>query len=276
MERRKERRQGRVTVFQKLCGVRGGTGRYEGGEKPRRTGPALESIEQSFESEKKKSRKKREKSESGERFFERFVLSGMPDRDAGEENSNDGRNPHQCRFVRAGIGLREVREQPSGEKEREQHRKGSQSRRVGHGKDSREPKEQRFRERASEVERLSDEENRSAVKQASKQSHRVAGLLVFADVEQYERGGMDANRRRNEDREFLPIGKEVPVGREIQNETHPDERRPDDRKDGNEFRGRGLFGLQTVMRQKPFGLRLGHDSRFDERRHVGGKLLVKV
>ena len=105
MERRKERRQGRVTVFQKLRGVRGGTGRYEGGEKPRGAGPALESIEQSFESEKKKSRKKREKSESGERFFERFVLSAVPDRDAGEEDSNDGRNPNHGRFVRAGIGL---------------------------------------------------------------------------------------------------------------------------------------------------------------------------
>ena len=276
MERRKERRQGSVAVFQKLYGVRGGTGRYEGGEKPRGAGPALESIEQSFESEKKKSRKKREKSESGERFFERFVLSAVPDRDAGEEDSNDGRNPNHGRFVRAGIGLRKTREQPGGEKERKQHRERRQSRRVGHGKDSREPKEQRFRERASEVERLSDEEDRSAVEQASKQRHRVAGLLVFADVEQYERGGMDANRRRHEDRELLPIGKEVPIGREVQNEAHSHERRPDDRKDGNEFRGRGLFGLQAVMRQKPFGLRLGHDSRLDERRHVGGKFLVKV
>lgn len=104
----------------------------------------------------------------------------------------------------------------------------------------------------------------------------MAGLTVIPDIEQNKSGGMDRNGGRSEDREFLPIGEQIPIGSEIQNEPDAYERRPDNRKDGDEFRGRGFFGFQAVMRQKPFGLGLGHDSRLYERRHVGGKLLVKV
>lgn len=104
----------------------------------------------------------------------------------------------------------------------------------------------------------------------------MSRLAVIADEKQDVRRGVRGKRRRYEDGELLPIGENVPIGSEIEDEPHSHERRADDRQDGDELRRRGLFGLQPVVRQKPFGLGFGHDSRLDERRHVGGKLLVKV
>lgn len=104
----------------------------------------------------------------------------------------------------------------------------------------------------------------------------MAGFRIFSDEEEHVCGRVRGKRGRDEDGELLPIGEQVPIGSEIQNEPDAYERRPDDREDGDEFRRRGFFGFQSVMRQKPFGLGLGHDSRLDERRHVGRKLLVKV
>ncbi len=200
----------------------------------------------------------------------------MPNRQPRKEDSDDRWRPDERRFAGSGIRFGKIREKPCGKQKREKDRKRRQTGDVRHGEHAREPQEQRFGERASEIERLTDQKDGSAVQQASEKRHGMSGLSIIANVQQYERRGMDRNGRRSEDRELLPIGKQIPIRSEIQNEPDAYERRPYDRKDRDEFRGRGFFGFQTVMGQQPFGLRIGHDSRLDERRHVGGKLLVKV
>jgi len=70
VESRQERRKRSVTAFQELYEVRYGPDGGKRNEQLGRVRPAGKSIEQSFESEKKKSRKKCEKSKTRERFAE--------------------------------------------------------------------------------------------------------------------------------------------------------------------------------------------------------------
>ena len=200
----------------------------------------------------------------------------MPSGKSEKKRSDDRGNPYHRRLVPPGIGLAGEREYPNRKQGGEQHRKRYQRGCVRHGNDSREPKERRVGKGSSEIERLSDEEDRCSVQEASEKRHGVSRLTVIADEKQDVRRSVRGERRRYEDGEFLPIGKDVPIGGEIEDEPHAHERRADNRQDGDELRRGGLFGLQPVVRQKPFGLGLGHDSRLDERRHVGGKFLVKV
>ncbi len=82
----------------------------------------------------------------------------------------------------------------------------------------------------------------------------MAGFRVIANEEEHVGGRIGRESSRYENGELLPVGKYVPIGSEIQNEPHSYERRPNNRQDGDELRGRGFFGFQTVMREQPFGL----------------------